>query len=141
MSIFDKSGRATIDTSNWLHHNSRNIMLTQTNTKQKRSTFNRPYIINLNQSKFLPLNLVIIFIHEAGSTFMSEYGINITCMPLNTLCKNKHTQIWPIFHITCTYCFRSHTKHLTRTFVCVYILDCDTVDFHKIIRIPPTKFI
>lgn len=35
--------------------------------------------------RLVPLYLVIIFIQEAGSTFIKEYGINITCMPLNTL--------------------------------------------------------
>lgn len=32
----------------------------------------------------IPLNLVIICIQEAGLTFMKEYGMNVTCMPLNT---------------------------------------------------------
>ena len=33
----------------------------------------------------VPLYFVIIFIQEAGSTFINEYGTNITCIPLNTL--------------------------------------------------------
>ena len=31
-----------------------------------------------------PLNLVIMCIHDAGLTFITEYGMKTTCIPLNT---------------------------------------------------------
>lgn len=63
--------------------------------KQKSSNYYPHWDCGLNLADLIskhwmfyclvPLYLVIIFIQEAGSTFIKEYGINITCMPLNTL--------------------------------------------------------
>lgn len=52
------------------------------------------------------LYLVIMCIHEAGLTFISAYGMNMTCIPFSTLastaCHNPVSRLKSSTHTMCS---------------------------------------